>query len=63
MQVRENEKNSWGASNYEKLSAAMAGRRRFFISDGLKRLEKLSICKREVTQFSLINSILLRSLV
>ena len=49
-QARRNEKNSEGeATNYVILSATMVGRRRrFLISNCLKRLEKLYICWREV---------------
>ena len=49
-QVCRNEKNSGGgATNQEILPATMVGRRRkFFISNRLKRLEKLNICRRQV---------------
>ena len=48
-QARRNEKNSGGATNYEILSATMVGRRRkCFISNRLKGLEKLNICRRQV---------------
>ena len=41
-QARENEKNSGGTTNYVILPATMVGRlRKFFISNSLKRLEKL----------------------
>ena len=47
-QVRRNEQNSGGgATNQEILSATIIGqRRKFFISNRLKRLEKLNICRR-----------------
>ena len=49
MQARRNEKKTWGATNYVVLSATMVGRRRkSLISNRLKRLEKLNICRREV---------------
>ena len=48
MQARRNEKNSEGATNYVKLLATMVGRRRKFISNRLKRLEKLNIFRRKV---------------
>ena len=57
LQARRNEKNSKGeggggrgeATNYEILLATMVGRRRKFpISNRLKRLEKLHICRRQV---------------
>ena len=48
-QALRNQKNSGGATNYYILSATMAGRRRkFFISNRLKRLEKLNICRSQV---------------
>ena len=48
-QARRNEKNSGGAINYEILSPTMVGRRRkFFISNRLKGLGKLNICRRQV---------------
>ena len=48
-QASRNEKNSRGrgGQNYEILPATMVGlRRKFLISNRLKRLEKLNICKR-----------------
>ena len=48
-QARRNEKNSGGGTNYVILSATMVSRRRkFLISNRLKQLEKLNICRREV---------------
>ena len=49
-QARRNEKTSGGeATNYVMLLATMDGRRRkFFISNRLKRLGKLNICRRDV---------------
>ena len=53
-QARRNENNSvggrgGGSTNYKILSATMVGRRRkFLISNRLKRLEKLNICRRQV---------------
>ena len=38
-----------GSTNYKILSATMVGRRRkFLMSNRLKRLEKLNICRRQV---------------
>ena len=49
MQAHRNEKNSEGGTNYIKLSATMVDqRRKFFISNRLKRLEKRNIFRREV---------------
>ena len=46
-QARRNEKNSGGAMNYEILLATMVGRRKkFCISNRLKRLKKFNICSR-----------------
>ena len=48
-QARRNKKNSGGATNEEVLLATMVGRRRkFFILNRLKRLEKLTICRKQV---------------
>ena len=48
-QARRNEKKSGGATNHELLLATMVGRpRKFFISNRLKALEKLNICRRQV---------------
>ena len=48
-QARRNEKKSEGAINYVILSATMVGqRRKLSISNHLKRLEKLNICRRQV---------------
>ena len=48
-QSRRNEKKFWGSTNYEILSATMVGRlRKFFVSNRLKQLEKLNICRRQV---------------
>ena len=47
IQARRNEKNSGGATNYEILLATMVGRRKkFCISNRLKRVKKLNICSR-----------------
>ena len=49
IQASRNEKNSGEATNQEILPATMVGwRTEFFISNRLKRLEKLSICRRQV---------------
>ena len=41
-----------GATNYEILWASMVGQqRKCFISNRLKQLEKLNICKRQVTYY------------
>ena len=49
IQVRRNEKNSGGATNFETLSATAVGRqRKLLISNRLKGLEKLNICRRWV---------------
>ena len=48
-QAHRNGKKSMGATNYEMLSATMVGgQRKFFISNRLKGLEKLNICRRQV---------------
>ena len=46
IQTRRNEKDSGVAINYVILSATMVARqRKFFISNRLKQLEKLNICR------------------
>ena len=49
-----------GTTNYEVLSATMVGQK-FFISNCLKRLEKLNICGRQVVLISIVNRCLLRN--
>ena len=63
LQGRWNEKNSGsGARNYEILSVTMVDRRRkFFISNRLKGLEKLNIYWRRVMLISTTNRCLLRN--
>ena len=61
-QTRRNEKNSEEAINYEILPVTMVDRqRKFFISNRLKRLEKLNICRGQVIQISIINRCLLQN--
>ena len=49
IQVRRNEKHSGGATNFEILSATVVDRRRkLLISNRLKGLEKVNICRRWV---------------
>ena len=49
MQVRRNEKHSGGATNFEILSATVVDRRRkLLISNRLKGLQKVNICRRWV---------------
>ena len=44
-----------GSSSYEIFSATMVGqRRKFYISNRLKQLEKLNICMRQVMQIPII---------
>ena len=51
-----------GATNYEKFSATVVDRRRkFLISNRLKWLEELNICRRRVMQISIIKRCLLRN--
>ena len=51
-----------GNTNYEVLSATMVGQqRKFFISNRLKRLEKLDICGRQVVLISIVYRCLLRN--
>ena len=50
----EMKKKYWGTTNYVLLSVTMVGRRRkFSISNCLKRLEKLNICRMEVIKISI----------
>ena len=51
-----------GDTNYEVLSATMVGQqRKFFISNRLKRLEKLDICGRQEVLISIVYRCLLRN--